>query len=614
MTQIRKLPEDLVNRIAAGEVVERPAAAVKELVENSIDAGANKIDIKLLDGGCSYISVTDNGIGMTRENLRLSVERHATSKLPDYDLFNIASLGFRGEALASIGSVSRLTISSKQKDSDGHKIFVEGGKIFDIEPCACKIGTSIEVRDLFFATPARLKFLKTPTTEAKHVKDVIERLAMAYPDIAFSLTNNDRQSLNLPAYVGEDAKIKRLSDVMGQDFAENAILVNLEKENNSIFGFAAVPTLNRATAAQQYLFVNGRFVKDKLLNGAIRAAYSDFLARDRHPILCLFLTVEPEFVDVNVHPAKTEVRFRDPREIRGLIVRALRGAIENAKHRASTTIAEQAIQAMAEETEQDISYSQNSNNYKNFSGMEGGGYSYSRAKIFINSQNKNYSPSNQSLNMNLEPAGKIEPIVTENPVDIEKEQYPLGAARAQLHNTYIISQTKNSIVIIDQHAAHERLVYERMKKELAKGKVKSQGMLIPEIVELGEDEVQVLLKYREEFADMGLIIEEFGNNAVSILATPAMLGEVNCQKLMRDLADDIAEMGEALTLKENLKKVAATMACHGSVRAGRELKIEEMNALLREMEATPHSGQCNHGRPTYVELKLKDIEKLFGRR
>ena len=612
--QIRKLPEELINRIAAGEVVERPAAAVKELVENSIDAGASKIDIKLLDGGCSYISVSDNGIGMTREDLRLSVERHATSKLPNDDLFNIASLGFRGEALASIGSVSRLTISSKQKASDGYKIFVEGGKIHDIEPYPREVGTNIEVRDLFFATPARLKFLKTPTTEAKHVKDVIERLAMAYPDIAFSLMNNDRQSLNLPAYSGENAKIRRLGDVMGQDFADNALEVNLEKEDAKIIGFVGLPTFNRATPSQQYLFVNGRYVKDKLLNGAVRAAYADFLARDRHPILCLFLTVEPEFVDVNVHPAKTEVRFRDPREIRGLIVRALRGAIGNAKHRASTTIAEQAIQAMAEETEQDISYSQNSNNYKNFSGMEGGGYSYNRAKIFINSQNKNYSPSNQSLNINLEPAGKIEPIVTENPVDIKKEQYPLGAARVQLHNTYIISQTKNSIVIIDQHAAHERLVYERMKSELAKGKVKSQGLLIPEIVELNEDEVCTLLKYREEFSNMGLEIESFGSSAISVLATPAMLGEVNCQKLMRDLADDIAEMGEALTLKENLEEVAATMACHGSVRAGRELKIDEMNALLREMEATPHSGQCNHGRPTYVELKLKDIEKLFGRR
>ncbi|TVQ83495.1 MAG: DNA mismatch repair endonuclease MutL [Micavibrio sp.] len=619
MNQIRKLPEELINRIAAGEVVERPAAAVKELVENAIDAGATRIDVTLRDGGLALISVRDDGIGMDEDNLRLAVERHATSKLPDDDLLHIASLGFRGEALASIGAVSRLKITSRPRGekTEGREIFVEGGKLHDPAPAACQSGTVIEVRDLFYATPARLKFMKTPPTEARHVRDALERLAMAFPDTGFSLTHNDKTVLELPPRKGKDGLLQRLSDILGREFSENAMPVLLEKEEAALRGYAGLPTFNRGTSQAQYLFVNGRPVRDKLLSGAVRGAYADYLARDRHPVLCLFVDVPFDLVDVNVHPAKSEVRFRDPRNISGLIVRGLRNALEEAQHRAATTTAQQALHYMSPKQQQHESsawqggYSQDSAPYKNLKGMEGAAYRYPR-----NGGGRNLAAS--SAAMDLPPSARppqYTPAAQEN-TDTENivESYPLGAACAQLHDTYIVAQTKDGIVIVDQHAAHERLVYESMKADLKGGSVKSQGLLIPEVVEMDENAAEILLQSAEAFAHMGLEIAAFGAGAISVQATPAPLGQVDCKKLLRDLADEIAELDRPLSLKEGLDEVCSTMACHGSVRAGRRLKAEEMNALLRQMEKTPHSGQCNHGRPTYVELKLKDIEKLFGRR
>ncbi|TNE32414.1 MAG: DNA mismatch repair endonuclease MutL [Alphaproteobacteria bacterium] len=616
---IRKLPESLINQIAAGEVIERPAAAVKELAENAIDAGATQLDITLRDGGLSLISIRDNGIGMDTDDLRLAVERHATSKLPDGDLLHIASLGFRGEALASIGAVSRLKIASRPrgKDADGHEITVEGGLVHDVAPSSCPEGTLIEVRDLFYATPARLKFMKTPPTEARHARDALERLAMAYPDIGFSLEHNGKKVFSLPPRTGENAGLDRLSDIMGADFSENAMPVLLEKEDATLKGFAGLPTLNRSNAQTQYLFVNGRPVRDKLLTGAIRAAYADYLARDRHPVLCLFIDVPFELVDVNVHPAKSEVRFRDPRNISGLIVRGLRNALSEAQHRASTTVAGQALGYLAKSTPAPQSeqlwqgeYSQSSERYGKLKGMEGSSYHYPRPSATPNLAAAAAMPMAPAMRhtQNL-PAAENDQNARE-----DYTEYPLGAACAQLHNTYIVAQTQGGIVIVDQHAAHERLVYERMKNELQKGAVKSQGLLLPEIVELDAGATERLLENAPAFSQLGLDIEAFGQGAIAVQATPALLGQVDCKKLLRDLADDLDELDQPLSLKESLEDVCSTMACHGSVRAGRVLKTEEMNALLREMEATPHSGQCNHGRPTYVELKLNDIEKLFGRR
>jgi len=478
------------------------------------------------------------------------------------------------------------------------------------------------VRDLFYATPARLKFLKTPATEARHVRDTLERLAMAYPDVGFSLTHNDKTVFNLLIPTEDDKDLARLSHIMGNDFAENAMSVAHEKEEASVRGYAALPTLNRGTMQYQYLFVNGRPVKDKLLNGAVRAAYADYLARGRHPMLCLFVDVPFELVDVNVHPAKSEVRFRDPRNVSGLIVRALRNALDGAKHRASTTVADQALGYMQSqegdaENQWQGEYKQTDTPYKNLKGMEGADYQYPR------SGGAPMPRLSRSMQMPIMPSAKPqeyqssayhESDVEQIANDEDLENYPLGAACAQLHDTYIVAQTQNGIVIVDQHAAHERLVYERMKKDFQDGAVKSQGMLIPEVVELDSASVERILDNIESFAKLGLEIEAFGPGAVSIQSTPALLGNVDCRQLIRDLADDLSELGRPLSLKESIDDVCSTMACHGSIRAGRRLKSEEMNALLREMEDTPHSGQCNHGRPTYVELKLADIEKLFGRR
>ena len=595
---IRRLPETLVNRIAAGEVVERPASAVKELIENSIDAGASRIDIVVRDGGRTQITISDDGKGMSAEELTLAVERHATSKLPDDDLLNIASLGFRGEALASIGAVSRMTLTSRRaEDDEAWSLNVEGGAIRSPTPAAHPPGTRLEIRDLFYATPARLKFLKSPRTELGHVSEAVKRLAMAHPGIGFSLSDGDRYLLQLGSAQGNqlDSRLERLGNIMGRDFADNAIAVDAQREGICLTGHAGLPTLNRGNAQMQFLFVNGRPVRDKLFYGALRGAYRDFLASSRYPMVALFLEVPPDSLDVNVHPAKTEVRFRDAALVRGLIVGAVKHALAEAGHRASTTVAEGALGAIRPGSLP----------------IGGGGSSFpgglaERAATFFSPDSTMQAPLAAP-----DALGGIGVAPDENE---ELSDYPLGVARAQLHETYIVAQTADGIVIVDQHAAHERLVHERIKQSLETGGVSRQGLLIPEVVELDEISADRLNRQAGELLELGLAIEAFGPGAVVVREIPALLGECDIQGLMRDLVDDLAEGDEALALKDRLGDVAAKMACHGSVRAGRRLNATEMNALLREMEATPHSGQCSHGRPTYVELKLNDIEKLFGRR
>lgn len=614
---LRRLSEGTINRIAAGEVVERPASAVKELAENAIDAGASEIDIHVHDGGKTLISVVDNGSGMSAEEIELAVERHATSKLPvsengEDDLFNISSMGFRGEALPSIGAVSRLTITSRQEGGDPWIIHVTGGVKRGPEPAAGTKGTHVEVRDLFFATPARLKFLKSERAETTAIVDTVKRLAMANPGCAFSLRSNGRQLLNLPREEGDffDARLKRLAAIMGREFGENALKINAEREGIKLSGYAAVPTFNRSNAQMQYLFVNGRPVRDKLLVGAVRGAYQDFLARNRHPALALFVELEPGDVDVNVHPAKAEVRFKDAGLVRGLIVSALRHALADAGHRASTTTAGAAMGAFRQEPSAlgaQRSSPYGSQNWRYDTANPNSGPDLSAVVQQF------YEPAGAQSQMESfgAPSARMEPL---HPMSEGAQDHPLGVARGQLHETYIVSQTADGLVIVDQHAAHERLVYERMKKALAEGGVSRQVLLIPEVVELEEAETERLLARAEELEGLGLVIEPFGRGVIVVREVPALLGDSDIKGLVRDLADDLAEFDQTVALQERLEDVCSTMACHGSVRAGRRLTGEEMNALLREMERTPHSGQCNHGRPTYVELKLSDIERLFGRR
>ncbi len=593
---IRRLPETVINRIAAGEVVERPASVVKELVENAIDAGATRIDAVIRDGGQTLIVVSDDGHGMSAEDLTLAVERHATSKLPDDDLLAIESLGFRGEALPAIGAVARLSLTSRANGSDdAWTLSVEGGAIKGPEPAAHPKGTRIEVRDLFFATPARLKFLKTPRTEQTHAVDAVKRLAMAHPEIGFALSDGERDLVKLPPASGDEASLDRLGRIMGKDFPDNAMAIDAEREGIKLSGYAGLPTLNRGNAQMQFLFVNGRPVRDRLLFGALRGAYREFLASERYPLVALFFELPGQAVDVNVHPAKAEVRFRDSGLVRGLIVGALKHALAKAGHRASTTVSNAALGAV-----------------RPGSGIppsSGGGAGYASAGLRERA-NEFHRPLPDLDAPPSAPAG--------TPMDDQETanlgDYPLGVARAQVHETYIITQTEDGIVIVDQHAAHERLVQERIKKALDSGGVPRQGMLIPEVVELDEGEQGQLLERADELTELGLVIEAFGDGAVVVREIPALLGETDIQGLVRDLADDLAAFDEGLALKQRLGDVCATMACHGSVRAGRRLNGAEMNALLREMETTPHSGQCSHGRPTYVELKLADIEKLFGRR
>lgn len=625
--QILKLPPDAINRIAAGEVVERPAAAIKELVENALDAGARAIDVTIEGGGLKSLTVADDGCGMSGDDMLMALERHATSKLKadaqgHVDLLNIQTMGFRGEALPSIGSVSRMSIISRAAGADASAVNVEAGKIEGPKPAAFVghnlTGTRIDVRDIFYATPARLKFMKAERAETMAVTDTMKRLAMANPSVAFSLESNGRKVFRYMAEAeGSEGQLERLSAIMGRDFRDNAVEVDAEREGVRLTGFAGLPTLNRGNAQKQFMFVNGRPVKDRMLNGVIRAAYQDFLARDRHPLAALFVELDPEYVDVNVHPAKTEVRFRDAANIRGLIIGALRHTLAAAGHRASTTVAGAALGKMrVEEGPQTGSIWDRPVQTPTDPVVA----SLPRAML-----QGDYS---RRESLGAGPAGLSEPTTpsytyepdsaptarVEETEAVDSGAFPLGVARAQLHETYVVAQTRDGIVIVDQHAAHERLVYEDMKRQMAMGGVKRQALLIPDVVELTEDEASRVLERAEELADLGLEIEPFGAGAVCVRATPALFGEMDVIGLVRDLADDLAEYDAGLALKERFEDVMGNMACRGSVRAGRRLNATEMNALLRQMEATPHSGQCNHGRPTYVELKLADIERLFGRR
>lgn len=615
---IQKLPAQTVNRIAAGEVVERPASVIKELVENAIDAGATQIDIRYEDGGRTLIIVSDDGHGMSAEDIPIALERHATSKLRasesgDWDLLNIASLGFRGEALPSIASVSRLSLLSQVADAkEAAEIKVDGGTASAIRP-APRLGlpgTRIEVRDLFYATPARLKFLKTERSESLAISDIVKRLAMANPGVGFTSGSQARTSLKLLKQAkDDDGRLARLAAVLGKDFGANAVPVDQTRDGIRLSGFAGLPTFSRGNTQHQFLFVNGRPVRDRLLLGAIRGAYQDFLARDRHPVAALYLDVPPEQVDVNVHPAKTEVRFRAPGVIRGLIVSALRHALAEAGHRASTTVSDYALGRI--QAGQGAYHYQRDYTPQPYAAPPPG------MQPLLDGQSARveiHDPAQVYVAPGFDPlTGEITPAPPTPPTP-PTHDYPLGLARAQLHETYVVAQTADGIVIVDQHAAHERLVYERMKDAMRGEGVVRQTMLIPDIVELGETDAARVLARADEFAEMGLMLEPFGVGAVLVRETPAILGKINAQGLLRDLADDLSEYEEALSLKERFEHVCGTMACHGSVRAGRRLNSEEMNALLRQMEATPHSGQCNHGRPTYVELKLADIERLFGRR
>jgi DNA mismatch repair protein MutL len=615
MTTIRRLSPETVNRIAAGEVVERPASAVKELAENALDAGAKRIDVRIEAGGLSLILIEDDGEGMDADMLAIAIERHATSKLPvgadgADDLLNIHSMGFRGEALPSIGSVARLTLVSQARGSnEAFELHVEGGRTGEVKPAAPlgRSGTRVSVRDLFYATPARLKFLKSERAETSAVIDMIKRLALARPDVAFSVHADGRARLSVPAETHdnpEEARRARLSAVLGADFGENALALDQTREGVRLTGFASLPTYNRGTNQHQHLFVNGRPVKDRLIVGAVRGAYQDFLARDRHPVVALYVEVPADQVDVNVHPAKAEVRFRDAGLVRGLIVGALRHALAGAGHRASTTVAGFALGRARPEGAPAPSLPLSRSGWANRPSPAW------EASLADNAQ----APYDPGPHPAVPGMGESPRPAFEGAAAPDETGWPLGAARAQVHTTYVIAETSDGLVIVDQHAAHERLVYERMKRQLAETGVARQSLLVPEIVELDEAEARRVLERADELAELGLVVEPFGAGAIAVRETPALLKRLDVQGLIRDLADELAEYDEALALKEKLEEVVGTMACHGSVRAGRRLGMEEMNALLREMEATPHSGQCNHGRPTYVELKLADIERLFGRR
>ncbi len=597
---IRLLPDYVINRIAAGEVVERPANVVKELVENAIDAGATRIDVATAGGGKSLIRVCDDGCGIRREDLPLAVARHCTSKLDDGDLSRIATLGFRGEALASIGAVAKLSIQSRHAGEDhGWAISVEGGRTGEPAPASHPAGTQIEVRDLFFATPARLKFLRSDRAEAGAVTEVLRRLALAHPAVRVTLSGPDRMPAEYPAVSGPAGLRERIARVIGRDFLSNSMSIAAEREGVRLAGYAGLPTFNRANSLHQFAFVNGRPLRDPLITGALRAAYADVLARDRYPVLALFLEVPPSEVDVNVHPAKLEVRFRDPGLVRGLIIGAIREALAGQGFRASSTAGAATLSALRSEPINGRRAAGSSpSGWQRWAAPDGPAGFAEDAQAGLTVLDR---PSADSRAAAIPPAAAA-------------LAHPLGAARAQLHENYIVAQTQDGLVIVDQHAAHERIVYERLKAGADGQRVASQMLLIPEIVDLPADDVERIVSRAAEFADIGLGVEAFGPGAVAVTETPALLGEIDAGALVRDIADDLSEWNGSTRIGERLDRIAATMACHGSVRSGRRLRPEEMDALLREMEATPQSGQCNHGRPTYVELKLADIERLFGRR
>ncbi|ATG41115.1 DNA mismatch repair endonuclease MutL [Phaeobacter piscinae] len=634
---IRQLDDSAINRIAAGEVVERPASAVKELVENAIDAGATRITIDIADGGKTLIRVSDDGCGMSPADLPLALSRHATSKIDGSDLLNIHTFGFRGEALPSLGAVGRLSITSRAKDQDAAQIRVAGGRMEPVKPAALRAGTVVELRDLFYATPARLKFMRSDRAETQAIGDVIKRLAMAEPSVGFTLRDvsgggEGRVTFRADPLTGDlfDALHGRLATVLGREFAENALKIDATRDGVRLFGYAALPTYSRGAAVAQFLFVNTRPVKDKMLTGALRAAYFDFLSRDRHPAAALFLDCDPTLVDVNVHPAKSEVRFRDPGVARGLIVSALRHGLAEAGHRASSTVAGATLGAMRPEP------------MASQPGADGAPRIYQMDRPSLGARSLSYAA--QAPDQTRPFGGEVPPSsgfaelaqaysgrVTETPErqspdmapgqPLERsetsapgaEQLPLGAARGQVHENYIIAQTADGMVIVDQHAAHERLVYEKLKRQMAETGVAAQALLIPEIVELSEGDCARILAVAEDLARFGLGIEAFGGGAIAVRETPAILGTVNAEAMVRDILDELDDQGESQLVQAKIEAILSRVACHGSIRSGRWMRGEEMNALLREMEATPHSGQCNHGRPTYVELKLADIERLFGR-
>jgi len=594
---IRQLDEAAINRIAAGEVVERPASAVKELVENALDAGAQRISIDYADGGKTLIRVTDDGCGMTGEDLPLALSRHATSKIDGSDLLNIHSFGFRGEALPSLGAVGRLTISSRPQGRDGMMIAVSGGRMDPVRPTPLSIGTVVELRDLFYATPARLKFMRTDRAEAQAIAEVIKRLALAEPQVGFTLrdvsNDNPRVMFRADPVSGDffDALHARVTSVLGRDFADNALAIDHSRDGLRLVGYAALPTYSRGSSAAQYLFVNGRPVQDRMLFGALRAAYMDVLSRDRHPAAVLNIECDPQSVDVNVHPAKSEVRYQQPALVRSLIITTLRHALAEAGHRASSTVGAETLGAFQPEP-----------------GAPPRIYQMDRPSSGALSRAYTYQAPETSMGFAEAPSARFDaPIAGDT-------TRPLGAARAQVHENYIIAQTADGMVIIDQHAAHERLVYERLKAQRDASGIAAQALLIPEIIELSASDTARLLDLAPDLAALGLVIEGFGGSAIAVRETPAILGRVNASALLRDILDDLADLGASDRLQAKMDAVLSRMACHGSIRSGRQMRAEEMNALLREMEATPLSGQCNHGRPTYVELKLADIEKLFGRR
>ncbi|TCP92487.1 DNA mismatch repair protein MutL [Sphingomonas sp. PP-CE-1A-559] len=599
---IRRLPEHLVNRIAAGEVVERPASALKELVENAIDAGAGRIAILLVEGGTSRIEVADDGCGMTPADMALALKRHATSKLPDEFIESVVTLGFRGEALPSIASVARLTIESRIRGAEGWARTVDNGKVEREGPAALPPGTRVVVEDLFARVPARRKFLRSPRAEYAACLDVVRRLAMARPDIGFTLEHDGRRALSAMQVEDRPGRVATLTD---RALADNSVAIDLEREGLVLGGVASLPTYNRGIADHQYLFVNGRPVKDRLLMGAIRGAYAEMLPRDRHAVVALFLDIPTDQVDVNVHPAKTEVRFRDPAMVRGLIVSGLRRALDAAGHR-SQRASESALSMW--QPEQISSPLGGEEGARPQSGWEGEG-----APQRLPLENRSYSTLNESRPTFFAspPQARAEPAWTPPP---QTTAFPMGVARGQVAKTYIVAEAEDGLVLVDQHAAHERLVLERMRAALIGGTIASQALLIPEVVELDESACDRLESRAGELSEFGLDLERFGPHAMLVRATPALLGQSDPKGLVTDLADELAAFDEALSLKERLDAVAGTMACHGSVRAGRILSVPEMNALLREMEVTPHSGQCNHGRPTWVKLAHGDIEKLFGRK
>ena len=586
---IKQLSETAINQIAAGEVVERPASAIKELVENAIDAGATRIAIDYVDGGKSFIRVTDNGSGIRTEDLPLAMTRHATSKIDGSNLLDIQSFGFRGEALPSLGAVGKLNIMSRCGEADGAELQVNGGKLSAVRPVAMQPGTRVTLSDLFYATPARLKFLRSDRAEAKSISDTIRRLAMAEPSISFTLRDmaTERIVLQVQAEQGDmfDALRGRLGQIMGNTFIENAITVDAEREGICLTGFAGLPTYSRGSAISQFLFVNGRPVRDKLLLGGLRGAYSDLLPRDRHPVVALFVECEPERVDVNVHPAKAEVRFREPGIVRGLIVSGLRQSMAQAGHRTTTTLADVALGKFEAQTKSRV--------YQ----MDRVGNSFGYAA----------SRENETI-FDVQPSAR-----TETEYQTETQNTPLGAARAQLHENYIISQTDQGLIIVDAHAAHERLLYEKMKAQLNSSRVRSQALLIPEVITLPEDEILLLLEQSDVLSKLGLTVESFGQGAVSVQTIPAILGQINVKKLVLDIVDELSDGGTIHSLNSKIETILSRVACHGSVRTGRRMQADEMNALLREMESTPYSGQCNHGRPTYVSLSMNDIAKLFRR-